>query len=152
MNITKQYIPSVVKHLNKNQQTIPKFGICVDCGQEGNPGKTFFRGVDISTGEVIFEEIIEGVSTNNIGEYVAICFAIRDRTNPKTPIYSDSMTALTWVKKKKASSTIELSKDTEHTFKLLRECETILNEYYTTDVYKWDTKNWGENIADYGRK
>ena len=68
-------------------------------------------------------------------------------------IYSDSLTAITWVKNKRANTTLKENDKTKQAFKLLREAEKWLEiNKYTTKILKWDTKTLGEIKADFGRK
>jgi len=146
------YYEKPFEYKSKNK---PEFGICVDCGQRGgNPGKTYFRGLDLATGELIFDEEVKGICTNNLGEYFAICFALlyRHENNSTLPIFSDSMTALWWLKKREINSALKLGHETHHAFALIRECDDILDIVSSDLVFKWDTRNWGENPSDYGHK
>ena len=77
--------------------------IAVDAACSGNPGTLEYQGVDTQTGERIFHrQFAEG--TNNIGEFLAIvhALALLKKQNNNRPIYSDSRTALAWVKQKKS--------------------------------------------------
>ena len=120
----------------------PKEGISVDGGCSGNPGKAYYRAVDIATEKELFRRDI-GEATNNIAEFIAICHAIRDF--PNSIIYSDSVTAISWVKKKRANSSYEYPR-----------LEKIEDWLYTLDnnpkIEKWRTKEWGEIPADFGLK
>lgn len=120
----------------------PIKGIAVDGGCSGNPGKAYYRAVDIETGEELFRRDI-GVATNNIAEFIAVCHAIRDY--PDLTIYSDSVTAISWVRNKKANSSYNYPRleDIEKWLKTLKK---------TTRVEKWKTKEWGEIPADFGLK
>ena len=120
----------------------PKEGISVDGGCSGNPGKAYYRAVDIATGKELFKNNI-GIATNNIAEFIALCHAIRDF--PTSTIYSDSVTAMAWVKNKKANSSYEYPR-----------LEKIEDWLKTLDklpkIEKWRTKEWGEIPADFGLK
>ena len=75
----------------------------VDASCLGNPGPMEYRGVDLTTGHVIFHfGPIKG--TNNIGEFLAIVHAMAlmyQRGITGYTIYSDSVNAQLWVKKQK---------------------------------------------------
>jgi ribonuclease HI len=130
----------------------PKIGWCVDgsCIQ-GNPGICEYRGVDIGTNEIIFEYNI-GKGTNNIAEFLGLVHAIAlaEKNNNPVDIYSDSVTAIAWVRGMKARSTYN---DSPEANKLMRRAEKwlMMNEY-SNNIYKWQTKQWGEIPADFGRK
>jgi len=133
---------------------IPIKGISVDGGCTGNPGPFEYRGVDIATGEELFElgrnSVYQG--TNNIAEFLAIvhCLGYCSENNITTEIYTDSKTAMAWVKKGKANTTFS---DDEVTAKLLKRAELYLKTNPPKlDILKWKTKIWGEIPADYGRK
>jgi len=83
--------------------------ICVDASCMENPGKMEYRGVDITTGKILFERKYE-IATNNIGEFLAIVHALalfkRDGKELKV-VYSDSITAISWVKHKKCKTKLE---------------------------------------------
>ena len=121
---------------------IPKEGISVDGGCSGNPGKAYYRAVDIATGKELFKNNI-GEATNNIAEFFAIAHAIRDY--PNSVIYSDSITAISWIKKKKANSTFYFPR-LEKVEEWLRTLEKLPR------IEKWKTKEWGEIPADFGLK
>ena len=125
----------------------PTRGICVDGGTEGNPGPCFYRGVDLETGQIIFEEKL-GPGTNNIAEFLAICHAIHycEKNNIEPIIWSDSVTAIAWVRYKKHKSTF----DGEVTKRMGKACEFLIGK--NIKVNKWLTKEWGEIPADFGRK
>jgi ribonuclease HI len=125
----------------------PSKGICVDGGTEGNPGPCFYRGVDLETGQIIFEKKL-GPGTNNIAEFLAICHAIHycEKNNIEPVIWSDSVTAIAWVRDKKHKSTF----DGEVTKRMNKACEFLIGK--NIKINKWLTKEWGEIPADFGRK
>jgi len=128
----------------------PTKGISVDGGCSGNPGQAYYRAVDISTGEEIFRKNI-GIATNNIAEFLALCHAIHYISTNKTytEIYTDSTTAMTWVKNKKTKSTFKGKISLR-----LKKAEVFLNsiDYNSFSIKKWDTKSFGEIPADFGLK
>lgn len=128
---------------------IPKKGLCVDGGTEGNPGNCFYRGVDIETGEIIFENEL-GLGTNNIAEFLALVHVIHycKKNKINKPIYSDSKTAMAWVRNKKANTTF----NGEVNARLIKACEYLKNINMDLTIVKWRTKEWGEIPADFGRK
>jgi ribonuclease HI len=125
----------------------PTKGICVDGGTEGNPGPCFYRGVNLDTNEIIFEKHL-GPGTNNIAEFLAICHAIHycEKHGIEPNIWSDSVTAIAWVRNKKHKSTF----DGDVTTRMDEACKYLINK--DIKINKWLTKEWGEIPADFGRK
>lgn len=128
--------------------------LCVDAACSGNPGPMEYRGIHLPSGRQVFHfGPIPG--TNNIGEFLAIVhgLALLKQKGLKMPIYSDSRTAQTWVRNKKAKTTLKRTKETEQALDLLARAEQWLRTYgVDVPILKWDTDNWGEIPADFGRK
>lgn len=128
--------------------------IAVDAACSGNPGPMEYRGVYLRDKREIFHYgPVQG--TNNIGEFLAIVhgLALLKQKNLNMPIYSDSQTAIGWVKKKKCKTLLVRNEKTEALFLLIERAEKWLKENtYTTRIIKWETKLWGEVPADFGRK
>jgi ribonuclease HI len=69
------------------------------------------------------------------------------------PVYSDSSTAIAWVKAGRSKTGLVEDKTNAPLFKLIHRAEDWLAEHKTTNpVLKWDTHAWGENPADFNRK
>jgi ribonuclease HI len=115
-----------------------------------------YRGVDTATGKEIFKVGPYAGGTNNIGEFLALVhgLALLDKVGKQNlPIYSDSRTAIAWVKKKHAATKLIPDKENGIIFDLIRRAENwLLTHSYVNPIYKWDTDNWGEVPADFGRK
>jgi len=129
--------------------------IAVDAACSGNPGLMEYQGVDVKTGFQIFHFGPVEQGTNNIGEFLAIVHALAlfYKNNPNLTIYSDSHTALLWVKNKKTRTRLEPTEVNRPIFALIQRAEKWLQENtYTNPVLKWDTEKWGEIPADFGRK
>jgi ribonuclease HI len=129
--------------------------ISVDVGTSGNPGPVEYKGVDTQTGEVIFAVGPIGKGTNNLGEFLAIVHGLaylKKQGSDKT-VYSDSVNALKWVKQKAVSSTLVRDESTAEIWELVdRAIKWLQTNTYSNKVLKWQTKQWGEIKADYGRK
>ena len=138
----------------KNSKPIPN-SISVDAACSSNPGPFEYRGVHTTSKRILFQsELIPGGS-NNIGEFLAIVHALSlcKKHNRTDTIYSDSKTAIGWVKNKKVNTTIIETFENKKTFDLIRRAENWLkNNTYQNKVLKWQTRIWGEVAADYGRK
>lgn len=123
----------------------PTKGISVDGGCSGNPGVAYYRAVDIATGEELFREDI-GIATNNIAEFLGLCHALFKYKDEV--IYTDSITALAWVRNKKAKTSFS----SPHIDERIRKAEAWLKTLSNYNVQKWDTKKYGEIPADFGLK
>lgn len=140
----------------KFEDEIELNSICVDAACSGNPGQMEFRGVITTTGEELFKKGPYIHGTNNIGEYLALVQALaflKKLNKPSIKIYSDSRTAMAWVRNKKVKTTLKKSSKNEKIFELLDKAVKWINDNtYETEILKWDTKRWGEIPADFGRK
>lgn len=114
-----------------------------------------YRGVHTTTKKVWFHQGPFQGASNNIGEFLAIVhgLALLKQMNSPIPIYTDSITAIAWVRHKKHKSVVLPTEENEKIFDLLQRAELWLhNNTYTTKIIKWDTRTWGEIPADFGRK
>ncbi|MDE3743194.1 ribonuclease H family protein [Maribacter polysaccharolyticus] len=129
--------------------------IAVDAASSGNPGIMEYQGVDTKTGKKLFRQGPFQQGTNNIGEFLAIVhgLAFLKQRNSDRIIYTDSRTAMSWVRKKTCNTKLEETPKNKELFDLVRRAIDWLNKNtYTTKVVKWETKAWGEIPADFGRK
>ena len=128
--------------------------IAVDAACSGNPGIMEYQGVFVATGTRLFH-FQAPLGTNNIGEFLAIVhgLAYLKKNGLALPLYTDSVTALGWVRAKQCRTKLPLTADTQHLHDIIRRAEAwLLNNTYTTEIRKWDTDRWGEIPADFGRK
>lgn len=134
----------------------PNFNsISVDAASSGNPGKMEYQGVDTQTKKPIFHQGPFEEGTNNIGEFLAIvhALALLKKHNSDKIIYTDSKTAISWVKKKTCNTKLERNTKNQKLFELVdRAVNWLKTNTYTTPIVKWETKAWGEIPADFGRK
>lgn len=129
--------------------------ISVDVGTSGNPGPVEYKGVDTRTGEVLFSKGPIRKGTNNLGEFLAIVhgLAYLQKIGSDKTVYSDSVNALKWVREKAVSSTLPRDETTREIWDLVdRAVLWLKTNAYKNKVTKWQTKQWGEIKADYGRK
>jgi ribonuclease HI len=127
----------------------------VDASCMGNPGIMEYRGVDTDSGIELFRQGPFPLGTNNIGEFLAIvhALALLKKQGRPSVIYSDSKTAIAWVRHKKAKTSLKYNLKTRILFELISRAEKWLSENtWTTRILKWDTESWGEVPADFGRK
>ena len=128
---------------------------CVDAACSGNPGVMEYRGVETKTGRQLFHKGPFPLGTNNIGEFLGIvhALALLKKDNNPMIVYSDSRTAIKWVKDRAAKTKLPRNAKTEALFDLLDRAVAWLNSNdYPNKVLKWETEKWGEIPADFGRK
>ncbi len=129
--------------------------IAVDAASSGNPGVMEYQGVDTKTQKKLFKQGPFEQGTNNIGEFLAIVhgLAFLKERNCDRIIYTDSRTAMSWVRKKKCNTKLTENQKNKTLFDLIKRAEKWLKtNQYQTPVVKWETKAWGEIPADFGRK
>lgn len=128
---------------------------CVDAACKGNPGELEYQGIDLATGTSMFHMGPYPEGTVNIGEFLAIvhALALLHEKEPNTAIYSDSRIGISWVKQGKCKTELVANEKNRRLFDLVRRAEKWLaNNSWTNPILKWETKIWGENPADFGRK
>lgn len=143
------------KKITPDDPRIIKDSLAVDAACSGNPGLMEYRGVYVLTGEQIFHQGPYEQGTNNVGEFLALVhgLALLKQKNLSIPIYSDSANAIKWVKDKKCKTKLERCPANMSLFYMIERAEKWLKENtYTTRIIKWETKDWGEIPADFGRK
>ena len=130
-------------------------GWAVDASCQGNPGLMEYRGVELMTGREIFKVGPFEESTNNIGEFLAIvhALALQAQSGENHTIYSDSVTGMSWVRKKQIKTQLKPTKANEKSFVMMdRALKWLHTHAYDTKILKWQTPVWGEIPADFGRK
>jgi ribonuclease HI len=128
--------------------------MAVDAACSGNPGAMEYRGVN-PEGVELFRSGVYPVGTNNIGEFLAIVHALAWQQNQQLdlPIYTDSVNAMKWVAEGKAKTKLPRTAKTEKLFEHISRAENWLKTHRVhVYVLKWDTAQWGEIPADFGRK
>ncbi len=135
-----------------------------------------YQCVHIPSGKRIFHfGPVQG--TNNIGEFLAIvhALALMRKRGLNLPIFTDSKTALTWLRTGKAKTTLNPTPKTAQALQLTQRAELWLKNNANVRmgmektcltvlpigasgvaegvrVEKWNTEEWGEIPADFGRK
>ena len=95
------------------------------------------------------------MGTVNLGEFLAIVLALAWLKKQKLdyPIYSDSNTAIVWVRNRRVNTKLKwTSKNAKLHAVVLKAVEWLKTNEFNTPILKWKTKEWGEIPADYGRK
>lgn len=129
--------------------------ISVDAACNMQEGIMEYQGVLTHNKTLLFRKGPYRDATNNIGEFLALVHALAfcKKENIDLPIYSDSVTAMKWVQKKKAATKQEPTKLNKDVFDLIKRAEDWLTaNTWTNQILKWDTEFWGEIPADFGRK
>jgi len=129
--------------------------IAVDAACNVTSGDMEYQGVYLKNRKLIFRQGPFPKGTNNVGEFLALVHALAycQKNQLSIPVYSDSTTAIIWVKQKKAKTKLFKSKENIFLFDLIERAENwLLNNNYSNIILKWNTQNWGENPADFGRK
>jgi ribonuclease HI len=146
-NISASQLKSVRK---PNMNTIS-----VDAACSGNPGVLEYQGVETATKKLLFHVGPFPEGTVNLGEFLALVhgLAFLQKRKLNISIYTDSITAMKWVRVKKINTKLERSKKNEKLFDLVdRGLEWLQNNSYSNKIIKWETSAWGEIPADFGRK
>ena len=154
----EEYITRNLQRSDLQQRDLPSPilpALAVDAACSGNPGIMEFRGVIADTSTQVFHRgpYIDG--TNNIGEFLAIVLGLAYLKINNLPwvLYSDSKTAISWVRQKQCKTKLEWNTKNQDLLLAVRAAEKWLHENtWTTSIHKWDTEHWGEIPADFGRK
>lgn len=129
--------------------------LSVDAACSRNPGILEYRGVDTKLGIELFRQGPFPEGTVNIGEFLALVhgLAYLKKQKSKIPIYSDSRTAIKWLKDKSIKTKLIKNSKNEYLFDLIeRAINWLNNNNYENKILKWKTAVWGEIPADFGRK
>lgn len=146
-----------ISRLDQNKPILPSWAVDAACNM--STGVMEYRGVDTQTHRVLFACGPFYDTTNNVGEFLAIVHALALLQKQNTPyalalpIYSDSTTALAWIKKKQANTKMLPTEGNAKLREIIARAESwLLTNSWTNPLLKWDTAHWGEIPADYGRK
>jgi len=147
--------PSAADKQDRKNADLPSAFLCVDAACSGSPGPVEWRVVLFPGGKTVHKNGPHTYGTNNIGEFLALVDAIQFRQVRELdlPIYTDSITALAWIRDKRCKTTLHVDDHNPRLAELIRSAEQFLRTNpNTTNIKKWDTEAWGEIPADYGRK
>jgi len=129
--------------------------ISVDAASSGNPGIMEYRGVDTKSKKQLFKQGPFAQGTNNLGEFLALVHGLGflKKHDSDRILYTDSRTAMSWVRKKTCNSKLERNEKNKPVYELVdRAVQWLKDNDYKTTIVKWETKAWGEIPADFGRK
>ncbi len=138
-----------------SQYSIQLPSLSVDAACSGNPGVMEYRGVDTATGREVFRMGPYPDGTNNVGEFLALVhgLSLLKKNGCTLPIYSDSVSAIAWVRAKQCKTKLMRTEQNIPLFELIARAERWLQtNTFSNQILKWDTPNWGEIPADFGRK
>lgn len=156
--LSKASSAALPKDGKPDYMTIPEVDLnawAVDASCLGNPGTMEYRGVELMSGREIFRIGPFQKATNNIGEFLAIvhALALMEKSGEIHPIYTDSVTGMSWVKNKKIKTQLTEDDSNRKVFDMMRRALTWLNTHsFRVPVKKWQTSLWGEIPADFDRK
>jgi ribonuclease HI len=128
-----------------------ELSLAVDAAHSSRTQMFEYQGVITESGTRVFHAGPFPNGSNNVGEFLAIVhgLAYLKKNRSDLPIYSDSKTAMAWVRDKAAKTMVKDKK----TMELVKRGEKWLKENkYPNQILKWHTKVWGEIPADFGRK
>lgn len=154
-------LKSIAEHRTQhiNYESIPEIrldALAVDAACSRNPGPVEYRGVWVSTGVELFRVGPLQGGTNNIGEFLALIHALAlfaSRGYPQIPIYTDSRTARSWLRNRQVKTTLTPTPDNARIRTILARAVTWMNTHSVTNpILTWNTPEWGEIPADFGRK
>ena len=130
--------------------------LSVDAACSGNPGLMEYRGVRTGDAMQLFHKGPFEQGTNNVGEFLALVHGLaylKQIGKENIIIYTDSKTAMAWVRNKKVKTTLKKSAKNKVLFELMeRGLRWLQSNSIKTRIVKWDTKSLGEIPADFGRK
>lgn len=129
--------------------------ITVDGAWNHVTGLCEYQGRETSTGALLFKQGPFEDGTNNVVEFLAIVHALAmcKKQHWDFPIYSDSRNAINWVKSKQVRTKLKRTNRNDKLFELMdRAIQWLKTHSYNNPILKWETKAWGENPADFGRK
>lgn len=151
----KKIVPTI------SEQDREKFGhpikqsITVDGARNTATGKIEYQWVETDTWKLLFRKWPYDDGTNNIAEFLGLVHALAycKTQNIDLPIYSDSRTAISWVKAKVRRTKQPKTEKNKELFELLdRATSWLQKNKYSNKILKWETTAWWENPADFGRK
>lgn len=127
----------------------PTSGICVSCACNGSVGNSEYRGIDMSTGELIFSIKLPG-HTANTSVYCGVAHAIKYSImhNKGEVIYTDNQTVLSWLKGRPSIN--DKIKYTQRQY-IDRAYQFSKDNINKVQVSQWNTKSWDRIPSAYER-
>lgn len=132
----------------------PDRGIAVDASCAGAVGPVAYRGVDLRTGRVVFDEGPVDAGTNHLGEMLAIVRGLElvvAGTAPG-PVWSESEVALGWVAEGRHRSGVKPDDRNRDLRRRLCRAELwLIDGPEPPPVERWRSDAWGAIPVDFGR-
>lgn len=147
-----------IKHLQQLMGGFFSKSICTDAACPSNPGPIEYRGVIVSTGQEIFNYGPLDWWSVNIAEFLAIVEWLKRLLQNKkyTILYSDSITAIWWIKKGKINTTIIQNNQNKKLFEIIYDAVQWLKQHWDRSnsiiLSKRPTSQRGQIPADFWRK
>lgn len=161
--IKDPYLENINKAKNRHNSYVPReddiYNNFLSVDGASNYKHFEFRGVWVDSKEVAFASPKYEGGTSNIAEFLGLVEGCKFLIKEGLPIniYTDSLIAIGWFRKQRVrTKAAEYGLMTPQIEFLLEESKVFLqeNESILKDaiILKWETKDWGEIPADYGRK
>ncbi len=130
--------------------------LCVDAAWNAETKVMEYRGVWFHDRSLAFAHGPIPEATNNLGEFLAIvhALALLQQRQLDWPVYSDSQTAISWVRRRRVNSkSMQLGQTGTRVNDLVARAQRWLAQNtFSNPILKWETAVWGEVPADFGRK
>ncbi|NLZ95244.1 MAG: ribonuclease H [Bacteroidales bacterium] len=158
---SKEHVGNKKKRTQLTVEQKKKYGepilesISVDGASSSRGGMSEYRGVYTHNAQEIFRMGPFPDGTNNLMEFLAIVHALGFCKQKRIllPVYSDSYTAILWVRNKEIKTKQKRTERNEQLFDLIDRALIWLKENnYPNQILKWESKVWGEIPADFNRK
>ena len=149
-------VKNIAKKEKVKTEDIPFFAesIAVDAACSWNPWEMEYRWIDLRTWDEIFHEKFK-IWTNNIGEFLAIVHWLEYLWDDNRVIYSDSRIAISRVNQLQCKTKVNSNEDQSFwkTLEAIKRAEKwIKDNWIKHRILKWNTEDWWEIPADFGRK
>lgn len=147
-----------ITHLQQLMGNDFEKSICTDAACPSNPGPIEYRGVIVSTGQEIFNYGPLYWWSVNIAEFLAIVEWLKRLVQNKqySILYSDSKTAIWWIKKGSINTTIRENNQNKKLFEIVHNSIQWLklnsDRSYHITLSKRPTSQRGQIPADFWRK
>jgi len=135
--------------IKEKPANLPTEGLCSDGAASGNPGPAEYQVADLNGNILVHRKL--GIRSNNYAELAGIGAMIKYVlvSRETNILWTDSKIAIGWAQTLRIGQTV---RDRPIIVKMARAIHAMLRQHPEIQLKKWDTKNWGEIPADFGRK